>query len=340
MELNTSSPAELDIVIQILSRSGKVKKQSRLKGNNIKLGRALNNDLVLDDPHICPNHAVVNLNENNQLLITDLSSINGLKRRSKKGKKTLLKTATPFNSGTEFYLGKQRIRILSSDHPVAQTQAITSSESIAEAFSSSWVALGCCSLFICFICLNAYLETFIEFKLRSLIPAVIGSLLSFALWPAFWSLISRFFKQEARFVAHITTFACSGLLILMSHHALLALSYNILNTSFFDFGEYTMLFTIGIITISFSLYLSTHLSFKRQNTIAAIIVSILLAVIFALGQTNKKDFSSSAHYNGLLMPPAFLMKKGTRSQIFINNSHHLFENSKKEAKKKKQELEN
>ena len=47
----------------------------------VTVGRAYTNQLILDDPYVCPAHAVIECDEQGAVRVRDLGSVNGLYHR-------------------------------------------------------------------------------------------------------------------------------------------------------------------------------------------------------------------------------------------------------------------
>ena len=68
--------------LEQMNRDGTVQQRMLLPdttGAELRIGRALDNDLVLDDPHCAPYHAVLRHDENDGVTLHDLHSVNGLR---------------------------------------------------------------------------------------------------------------------------------------------------------------------------------------------------------------------------------------------------------------------
>jgi len=66
------------IWIDVLSRHGEVASRSRIAADEARVGRAFDNDVVLDDPHVAPHHLRVFRGEDGELVAEDLGTVNGL----------------------------------------------------------------------------------------------------------------------------------------------------------------------------------------------------------------------------------------------------------------------
>ena len=67
----------MELIFEITDQSGRSHQYRRLSGERLTVGRAWDNDLILSDPAVNPHHAIIELDENRQLMITDLDTLNG-----------------------------------------------------------------------------------------------------------------------------------------------------------------------------------------------------------------------------------------------------------------------
>ncbi|WAJ69402.1 FHA domain-containing protein [Catenovulum adriaticum] len=322
----------MELIIQTLSRSGKVSQQQKASSNVIRIGRAYDNDIILEDIHISEHHAQISQNELGEFEIEDLNSLNHV---FDKDKNQLLNKKT-LKSGDEFYLGKLRIKILSPHHPVAETIALTKSEETAEFFSSKLFFITSFSLFISLFALTEYLTFFGEFKIKQLFNPVLSLIFALTLWPIFWSLLSRFFKHEARFWAHLSTL----LITLLSLKALTSVSslvaYNT-NGTIANVMNAMVGFVIVFACLRFSLYLFNQKRDRRQLWLS-FSLSCFLFGLASLGYYAKhKDFSARPSYSGLILPSQFLLKDSISIGDFVDNNSELYSSAQQEAREKKQD---
>ena len=66
-------------VVEHLHRDGTVLARVSTNGHELRIGRAFDNDLVLDDAHCAPYHAVLHMDGLGQAELRDLGSLNGLR---------------------------------------------------------------------------------------------------------------------------------------------------------------------------------------------------------------------------------------------------------------------
>lgn len=84
----------------------------RLDKAETRVGRALDNDVILSDPTVAPYHLVIRCDDEGNIDLENLTSVNPVK---------IIK---PGQSPIEFTLGRISARVLPSDHTVAETRSI------------------------------------------------------------------------------------------------------------------------------------------------------------------------------------------------------------------------
>src|SRR5678815_2804630 len=104
--------------IEVLDSKGNVLERRPIDSFPIHIGRAYNNEVVIDDPYVCPAHVAIELDDRGSLIARDLNSVNGLRLGS--GRKKRLPMLA-LNSGSQFQIGHTILRYRSFDHALAPT---------------------------------------------------------------------------------------------------------------------------------------------------------------------------------------------------------------------------
>ncbi|NTS75464.1 FHA domain-containing protein [Catenovulum sp. SM1970] len=319
--------SDLDLTIQILDRSGKIKKQVRSIGNKITLGRGLDNDVIFKEPHICAYHAVIKRAEDGTMELIDLDSVNGVKPL--KGKN--LSNVYKFKTGDTFYLGKQKIRILNSNHPVEPALPITKTESVVEYFSQKLVTLTCVVLFFSYLILEQFLGTSGEFVWKKVINPLIVTGFVMLIWPAFWVIIARFLKHEARFLAHVSNLLLCALGYIALDKVLTVLSYNSAITGLGELLGFILILAINFALFHVTLYLSCQFKKTRHWLVTAGLTCLTISAIYTLQYSQQKDFSPLPSYSKNLLVPELLFNSGKSTKEFVNESEYIFGKAQKES---------
>lgn len=86
----------------------------------IRIGRALDNDLVLDDPHCAPHHARLEIGANGNVRLVDLGTNNGIVNGRNKRV-----TAVEINTDEPYRLGQTLVRVRSTTWPIAPERSLS-----------------------------------------------------------------------------------------------------------------------------------------------------------------------------------------------------------------------
>lgn len=187
---------------EVLDRDGRVRRSLPVTSWPLRLGRAIDNDLVLDDPHVGPHHALVEPGAAGGLEVVALPGINGLqlgRRRIAPGGRAALEGA----DGT-FGIGQTRVRLrlpgeaLAPERPLARAGAL-------------WPALGAALAFWLWVLVDHAVELDPGSRPSEWIAPLVAVPGALLVWTTLWALASKLFQHRLDFVAHLRI-ACLGAL--------------------------------------------------------------------------------------------------------------------------------
>jgi len=190
------------IHVEVLDRHGEVAHRHAARTLPVRIGRAYDNDLILEDPYVAPHHAVVQRAPTGELEIVDAGSRNGL-FRARSRERVERERIDP---GARYRVGRTEIRVRSSAHAVADElvdRPTPRREPIA-AFSAVLAVLAAVLLYVW----GGTIEPLEPAKLAQAPMTVVLALL---LWSAAWALAGRVFLGASRFAAHVTVAALAFL---------------------------------------------------------------------------------------------------------------------------------
>ncbi|MGS2721220.1 FHA domain-containing protein [Paraglaciecola aestuariivivens] len=307
------------IVLELLSRKNIPIKHYKFEQDYVCVGRDFNNDLRLDDPYVCPSHMLVAIDpESGQLIVNDCQSTNGIKVNNK-----FVRQAT-LNSHDIIKIGRTRLRII--DTKVALPDAIPLSE-LEEKLS--WlnhsflaVTLACCCLAM--LLYSRYLDSIETFNLAKALPAELGKLAVFCLWPLIFAILAKIVKKESHIVSQ---FSLTWLVILFANGIIFLQKFTVFNLHPGAWLAWVELIVLTLIVGGFiwlSLFIAFHQTTRRRNIIASVMTSVLIAPIYVLGFLTEADFKARPTYNGIMLPPAYNLSSPIESHRFIARSNTLF----------------
>jgi hypothetical protein len=198
----TPAVGEPAIWIEVLSRlHHDVAARYRFVDVPITIGRAYDNDVVVDDPHVAAHHLRITRGENGALIAEDLGSLNGLyvdRARKRTGEVTL-------DAGHELSIGGTVLRVRTAAHEVpAETPMLRG--------LPYWPsAILCIAGVFALAALDLWLSETNEPKaIRYFTPLLILTV-AVTVWTTVWSVLTRVFVGRPRFGLHFLIVA-AGLL--------------------------------------------------------------------------------------------------------------------------------
>jgi pSer/pThr/pTyr-binding forkhead associated (FHA) protein len=126
------------IHIEVLNRHGEVAFRHATRTLPVRIGRAYDNDLILEDPYVGPYHAVVERTPAGELELVDAGSRNGLFRASSQ----LRLVREQVDPAARYRAGKTEFRIRSSAHPVVEERIDRPAGALREPLAAALAVLA------------------------------------------------------------------------------------------------------------------------------------------------------------------------------------------------------
>ena len=189
----------MELVFRIIDQAGHRHELRRLGGPRLTIGRAYDNDLVLTDPTVSPCHAVIEETADGRVVLRDLDSLNGVFLGGRRRQR--LAGETELVSGGVYQMGKSRVMVFSTDHPVPDTVRIGGTDNAIELLDNPLLLAGAVLLAAFIYGAEQWLNMFSGFEWRAVanvLLVVLGSSLAVAI---FWAVVGqRWPKLTVRWV--------------------------------------------------------------------------------------------------------------------------------------------
>lgn len=185
------------MMIELRDPRGRVIQRVAVGRDPVRVGRALDNDLIVDDPYVEGHHAVLVLSEQG-VVVEDLGSTNGTNVAGNR----LEGRSQPVVDGTAIVIGRTRIVVRNPESPVAParrlgsrlTRALTSRPGLPWGLAvASLVWLG----------IWIYSDSYQKIEGADFAFAAIGFALIILMWTGAWALGGRLFGNRSNFRAHM-----------------------------------------------------------------------------------------------------------------------------------------
>ena len=192
---------ESAIWVEVLSRHGDVVSRQRFTSTPITIGRAYDNDVVVDDPHVAAHHVRIVRSDEGVLTAEDLGSRNGLYLGRGRDKRSEI----ALDGDHELSIGATMLRVRTAAFAVPDEQLVIRGLRFWPA------AIACIAGVFLLAVLDLWLSDTTEPKaIRYFTPLLIIAGIV-VVWTTGWSVITRVFRGHARFGLHFLIVAAGML---------------------------------------------------------------------------------------------------------------------------------
>lgn len=298
--------------IELLARNGDVLQRHRIEAMPVRIGRAYDNDVLLDDPYVAAHHATI-VQEDGQLIIHAEASHNGIVSNRQR------LASLALDGDTAIRLGHTRLRVRAADHPVA-AEMLDSTNHHWEGWPPAFAGLG---LMVLVALLSNFFSTTTEVELTGLITASTGIVSMLLVWSGLWSLANRLFGTSPRFGRHLfiaaAGYAIGELWTLLG--SILAYGFS---WEFID--QYNSFFETVIMSGVVYFHLIT-INPRHRKRMLAIAASLVIAVSAVLMINNYRTSGALTNklYMDIILPPAVRVSGDQSLDEFFDRAAELRE---------------
>ena len=285
--------------VEVLDRRRRVRARHRLRPEGLTVGRALDNDVVVDDRYLCPHHARIVVDDVGSVCVEDRESVNGIFAAG--GGDACERIAVGPSQSVE--LGHTVLRFRDVDEPVEAALVDHSRRhSLCALLSGGAGASAAVVAAVVVFLAGAYLGSWERIESQQALLQI-GALTGAAvLWAAGWSFASRVVAHEWRFRTHIAIF---GAFLAIDTLVEAALGYTMFVYPTLAWWSGVELFVAAVVAAwMFDTHLEAVTSMPaRRRTASAAAVSFGIVGLVALSAYFVQDlFSTSARFSGALKP--------------------------------------
>ncbi len=272
--------AGLPLYLEVLGRRRAVVQRVRVVELPAVIGRAYSSALILDDPHVDPEHALLETDETGRIRVRDLGSLNGLQVDGRPTPSTVLR------SGQVLSLGTSRVRVVLAGSSVAPAVAVGGAR-FERSLRSRRGALIWWGIAMILLTLGSYFDAAGTVDLGFLVSEVVLYVLTFAAWAGVWALATRLVRHAFRFMPHLGVAGCVTAIGLVASAATAYL------TALFPSGWAWILEAVAFLGLSVfglagHLRFTSDMSRRRALGWSAGVLAGLGAITFAIS-TSEED---------------------------------------------------
>ncbi|MAG76726.1 MAG: phosphopeptide-binding protein [Colwelliaceae bacterium] len=324
----------MELIIEEISKGDKLLSRQKYHGHSLSIGRAYTNDVIVTDPHVCPEHLALRYDGNNWVA-SDCGSLNGSFLGN--GKEEVNEHVV--QSGDVITIGNSTLRIVFPNHPVAPSVPFSAFETLINLARNPVVIGFAICLFALASAWLAYLDKGKEVNFTLILIPAIGMTLMFSVWPALVALVSHLTKNDAR-VMHQIGICFVFYLLLLGTDAIQAL------TLFNSSSNWPVKWVIGVLPVGIAFclfwlncYIGFHMTEKRRAITAACITALFFGGTALMQISKQPDFNPRPQYNATILPPSYLVTSSNDVEGFIGDASKLFDKTREMSKKEQEKSE-
>ncbi len=333
------------IIIELLGWGGKRQRYFAVEGSSVTIGRSYQNDVVLGDVHISPEHLRLDANDGagGGWQLTDLGSLNGVEviknplipsspsPSSPSPSSPSPSSASPslaptilLSEGAELKIGRTRLRILSDCHPVGPAKELHHLEQDVGKLNrlSIWLPLFLISLILDVGLL--YASSYVEWQWKNVFSTILVTQTGLLMLALFWGGLGRFLRNDSHFISHYCLILMAGLAYSAGDWLIGILGYN-MGTQLVSLVLSPLIaLVLAALLLSANFALATNM-LPRQRWVSALGFVMLIIVVSITAQVSQwGEFSPYPEYFSGIEIPALQFAGAESADNFVDRFESIF----------------
>ena len=310
---STSKRRATRALLEVIDRDGHVRQVWPIHAWPARIGRALDNDVVLTDPHVAPHHFSLDLDDDGKLTLATGDTINGVSvglQRHPAGSRSVIAHNA---AAIDFGAGRSRLRLRLADAPLAPELPLAG---VAVHNLRILPSLAIGLVLLAGIAFNSYLDSDPDTFSRVAGNTLLAGLSGAAIWCGAWALLSKTITRQSHFGWHLRVFMLAGLtlLALAAIPGLLAFS---LSWPWLTDFSFVATYAVGATALYFHLLAVEPARPRLLRAVVATgaVVGIALTLWFNLQRTSR---IGEELYMSHLFPPKLRLARPLATDRFIS----------------------
>ena len=323
------------VIIELLGWGGKRQRYFTAEGSTVTIGRSYQNDVVLGDVHISPEHLRLDAIDTSSgdeggWQLTDLDSLNGVEIvKNPRAPKALVESSesqpkTLLGEGAELKIGRTRLRILSDSQPVGPAKELHHLEQDVGKLNrlSIWLPLFLISLIVDVGSL--YASSYIEWQWKNVFSTILGTQAGLLMLALFWGGLGRFLRSESHLLSHYCLILLAGLVYSLAEWLIAILGYNLGTESVALILTPLIALLLAGLLLSSNFALATNM-LPRQRWVSAVGFVMLIIVVSITAQVSQwGEFSPYPSYFSGIEVPALQFADAQSAEDFVASFDSIF----------------
>lgn len=259
----------------------------------LTVGRALTNDIIVDDDYVDAHHLRLSRGEDGSVLLEDLGSVNGIQRNGQ-----TIRGSTEVAVGSDITIGHTVLRFrdrqeqvrpaLMLGAQVTNTALLVPSRPVVPVGWGGLAAMGTASVVFA---LNSWLGNTGRTGASDVMSVLLALWGGCTLWAAGWAVASRITQHRAFFGRHflIATLACLAALLLLGLGEWVGFFFP--SSEVPGFLISVLFMALASYTIVRHLAIASHMSPTQRMRVGITVAAVQLALLGVSALTDEEEFS-------------------------------------------------
>ena len=204
-------------LLEVVDRDGLVRQSWRIDRWPVTIGRALDNTVVLSDPHVAAHHATIDVVAGSDaapatIVVAARETRNGVVVRGRERVAGgAAKELADDGRDVDLQVGRAQLRLRLPNHALAAEQPMSA---VVDTDHRWLPTLGLAAAVLLVVLATTWVETDPEPFVRSAGMAVLTTIAGGAIWCGLWALLSKTFTRQGHFGWHVRVFVVASLVLL------------------------------------------------------------------------------------------------------------------------------
>ena len=203
-------------LLEVIDRDGLVRQAWRIERWPVSIGRALDNQVVLSDPHVAAHHATIDVvaaadGAPATIVVGAGETKNGIRVGRARVAGGASRSIADAGRDLELQIGRAQLRLRLPRHTLAAEQAMTP----VVVGEKRWLpTFGLVLAVLLVVLANTWIDTDPEGLARAAGAIVLTTIAGGAIWCGLWALLSKTFTRQSHFGWHVRVFVSASLALL------------------------------------------------------------------------------------------------------------------------------
>jgi hypothetical protein len=306
------------IVLQVGARHGRVAEFARSAGENLSVGRAYDNDLVLTDLHVAP-HQLLFSREDGQWFFEVTEQVNPVLLN----KRLVTEAKCAVGPGDEITVGRTRLHIFSLDQALEPTRKLMVSNLLELENTGPFLPLAALVGVSLFDLVINFFYASTNLKWLEQVYGVLFSALVCVVWAGLWAIAGRILRQQHHFGLQLIVVSSFSLLMTFLVIAANFVAFYAFDADVEEFVSW-MVYAIGLLLL-FRLNFMIATNVQRPLLASFIATALLLGALYGIYYPwNDEEFEYAPTYSETLLPPPLVLASGESAQQYCTDLSDAF----------------